>query len=202
MDFYSTVTHRSAPASESLVGGVFAPGGQLQLGIPLQPEPAGGAAAAAAAPGGGGSALAAAPSGGVLVLMHPTAPSAESAPRVMLHAGIAADVATAAVMLAELRWRTVQATALIATGAAALAIAAVGAVGCHLRAPRLLDLFALAAFSQFLICGLLALSLPELFHCALQPFLVWNALRLRSALLPLWFSTGRTRPSSTWPGMR
>ena len=40
MDFYSTVTHRSAPASESLVGGVFAPGGQLQLGIPVAPSTA------------------------------------------------------------------------------------------------------------------------------------------------------------------
>lgn len=202
MDFYSTLTSTRAPAAHNLVGSVFSPDGQLRLGIPLQQAEASGSGTAGAggvsAAGAGGAATSA---GGVIVLMHPSRPTAENAPRVLLHLGIAADVAFVAVMLAELRWRSVQTTQLLATGAAGAVVAAVGAVGCQWRVPRLLELFATCAFAQFLICGLLAISLPQMLHCAIQPLLVWGALDLRGELMPLWFSTGRTRPSPTWPGM-
>ena len=93
--------------------GAFTPDGRMHLAYPMQP-----AAPAASASSGPSATDAATTVGGMLVLMKPRTPDAESAPRAGLLVVLAADVTALAVMLSELRWRAVQTQALAAVGVA------------------------------------------------------------------------------------
>lgn len=76
-------------------------------------------------------------------------------------------------------------------GAAGLLYCLAGAAACHWHQPRILGLYAVGCAVQFLASVLLMQSMPMIVHCVLQPPLIMATLRLRRALVPLWFNTGR-----------
>ena len=198
MHFYSRSRPNATPTPGTLPAGVFGTDGSLSLGIPVRSR---------AGAGGSGapndrstrtdplSALAAdaTPSAGVTVLMFPGAPDAEEAPRAALMLTLLCDVAALVAMLYELHWRTVHVDFLLGVGISGLLVDVLGVGSGLLRGPSLLGLFAVGAMMQLFSSALPSVSLAQCVHTAIQPLLVWNALTLRRARLPLWFSTGRVR---------
>lgn len=129
------------------------------------------------------------------ILMSPPArPDEENAPRAPLRVMLLLDLALLLAMLAELSSVQAHREMLNTLVVAGFIADTVGAAACQCRTPRVLHLFALGAFFQFLLNCLYLHNWPQLMHCIMQPLLVHASLALRRQLIPLWLSNGpRTR---------
>jgi len=163
-----------------------ADGRLLAIGLPCSTAPERGALAAPASRGstviGGGS-----------VLMLPEKPVWEErfASRCLLGFLIALDASMLLWFLGELSWRELHRTHAVLLGFFGLVLNILGAAGCYFPWPRLLGLVGTGACLQLFLSSALLQSVPQMLHLCLQPWLAYESLELRAALLPSWFSIGR-----------